>query len=62
MFQVWSKWRQEICLVDNVLLVHESEIDKMPQFYLNEVLSQFIAEVRKEREESYPGKTFHEST
>lgn len=46
--------------MDSVLLVHESEIDKMSEFDLNEVLSQFIAEVRKDRGERYPGKTLHE--
>ena len=52
MFQTWSEWRREICrdrreisFVDAVLLVDESKIDKLSKFYLNQVLSQFIAEV-----------------
>ena len=32
-------------------------MDKLSEFDLNEVLSQFIAEVRKDRGERYPGET-----
>ena len=52
-------WK-EISFVDNVLLVHESEIDKMSEFDLIEVLSQFKAEVKKDRGEMYPEETLLE--
>ena len=55
MFDAWSQWRQEISqdgremrLVDKIILVYKSEIHMMPEVDLNEVLHQFIAEVRKE--------------
>jgi hypothetical protein len=67
MFDAWSQWRQEISqdgremrLVDKILLVYKSEIHMMPEVDLNEVLHQFIAEVRKDGGERYPGKTLYE--
>ena len=64
MFQAWSEWRREICgdgrkisFVDSVLLVHESEVDNLSEFDFTEVLSQLIAEVRKDCGERYPGET-----
>ena len=44
--------------LNSVLLVHESEkLDKLSEFDLNKVLSQFVAEVRKDYGEKYPGET-----
>ena len=67
MFEAWTEWcrkiwqdGREFCLVDSILLVYASEVDKMPVVNLNEVFSQFIAEVRKDGGERYPGKTLYE--
>ena len=55
MFEAWRNWRgenckdeMELCLVDSILLIYESDVHKMPVVDLNEVLSQFIAKVRKD--------------
>ena len=48
MFEAWRNWRRR------------SDVHKMPVVDLNEVLSQFIAEVRKDGGERYPGKTLCE--
>ena len=49
----------DLSVVGNILMVH-SKLDDMPVEDLNNVMSQFISEIRKEKVERYPGKTLHE--
>ena len=66
LYERWALWRKgaynprnEASIVGDILVVH-ADLDTMPEEDLNEVLSQFIGEVRKEDGGRYPGKTLHE--
>ena len=50
---------KETSIVGGILLVY-SDLDTMPEEDFNEVLSQFIGEVRKQDGTRCPGKTLHE--
>ena len=68
-FRLYERWAlsgkgvynpgKETSIVGGILLVY-SDLDTMPEEDLNEVLSQFIEEVRKQDGTRYPGKTLHE--
>jgi hypothetical protein len=67
MYEAWSEWRRDInenereksSVVKNILTLY-LELHMMADVDLNEVLSQFMAEVRKDGGVRYPGKTLHE--
>ena len=49
----------DLSVVGDILMVH-SKLDDIPVEDLNNVMSQFISEIRKESDERYPAKTLHE--
>ena len=66
LYERWALWGEglynpgkETSIVGGILLVY-SDLHTMPEEDLNEVLSQFIEEVRKQDGTRYPGKTLHE--
>ena len=66
LYERWALWGRgvynpgkETSIVGGILLVY-SDLDTMPEEDLNEVLSQFIGEVRKQDGTRCPGKTLHE--
>ena len=46
----------DFTVVGNILMVHANLVD-MPIEDLNDIISQFMTKIRKERGEQYPGKT-----
>ena len=65
-YERWALWGRgvynpgkETSIVGGILLVY-SDLDTKPEEDLNEVLSQFIGEVRKQDGTRCPGKTLHE--
>ncbi len=67
MYEAWSEWHRDInenereksSVVKNILTLY-LELHIMADVDLNEVLSQFMAELRKDGGVRYPGKTLHE--
>lgn len=67
LFQNWKTWRNSIynpakagtSAIGDVL-ISETDVLNITDQELDDVLSQFVAEVRKETGERYPGKTLHE--
>ena len=68
-FRLYERWvhlrkraynpAADLFVVGDILMVH-SKLDDMALEDLNNVMSQFISEIRKEIGEGYPGKTLHE--
>ena len=66
LYQRWVHWRKRaynpvanFSVVGDILMVH-FRLDDTPVEDLNNVMSQFISEIRKESGERYPRKTLHE--
>ena len=57
LYETWAQWRTSS--VGDKLMVNVA-LGAMLEEYLNEVLCQFIGEVKKEDEGRYPWKTLHE--
>lgn len=67
LFQKWKTWRNSIynpayagTSAVGDILISETDVITITDQDLDDVLSQFVAEVRKEGDERYPGKTLHE--
>lgn len=66
LYKKWAQWRKDaydprvdFSTVRELLMVH-TELAGVPDHDVNELLCQFIAEVRKDGGERYPTKTLHE--
>ena len=66
LYEKWAQWRKDaydprvdFSTVGDLLMIH-TELAGVPDHDVNELLCQFIAEVRKDGGERYPGKTLHE--
>ena len=66
LYEKWAQWRKDaydprvdFSTVGDLLMMH-TELAGVPDHDVNELLCQFIAEVRKDGGERYPAKTFHE--
>ena len=61
-FEDWRKARNKLVLKDPYLgePVYEKALSSMSDEELDDVLGKFVAEVRKEGQEEYPGKTLYE--
>ena len=66
LYEKWAQWRKDaydprvdFATVGDLLMMH-TELAGVPDHDVNELLCQFIAEVRKDGGECYPAKTLHE--
>ena len=66
LYEKWAQWRKDaydpgvdLSTVGDLLMIH-TELVGVPDHDVNELLCQFIAEVRKDGGERYPAKTLHE--
>ena len=66
LYEKWAQWRKDtydprvdLSTVGNLLMIH-TELVGVPDHDVNQLLCQFIAEVRKDGGERYPAKTLHE--
>ena len=61
-FEDWRKARNKLVLKEPYLgePVYEKALSTMSDEELDDVLGKFVAEVRKEGQEEYPGKTLYE--
>ena len=66
LYETWAEWRRSVYApkrmrykVGDILMLN-LELHVMTEEDLNDVLSQFIGEVRKDQGERYPPKTLHE--
>ena len=66
LYEKWAQWRKDaydprvdLSTVGDLLMIH-TELAGVHNHDVNELLCQFIAEVRKDGGERYPAKTLHE--
>ena len=66
LYEKWAQWRKDaydprvdLSTVGDLLMIH-TELAGVPDHGVNELLCQFIAEVRKDGGERHPAKTLHE--